>query len=580
MKPLRSIWGVLTPRQRSAALVLLGMMLLSMLLEMLSVGMVLPALTFLSSSFLKQSPGPMTAWLEWLGNPTQKQLIMVGLGLLLVVYAVKSTFLVYTHYRQSNFIAALQSSLTQRMFSIYLSQPWTFHLSRNSAELNRNINEIQSFCVTCTQALNSMADGFVILGIVGLLVIMEPVGALVVGSLLAFAAWLFDRLTGAWSRELGKARLHHARMAMQLMLQGLGAAKDVKIHGCEKEFVRQHASHSEGLSRTAAHHTFFAQMPRLWYELLAVGALCAFTTVLILQNRPLRSLIPTLGIFAAAAFRLLPSVNRLSHSLQNLRFSTATIDVIERELSLDQPPPREAVSQPMPFRRVLAVKHVSYSYPNAVSPALHDVSIQIEHGKSVGIIGASGAGKSTLVDVILGLLSPTSGRIEVDGIDIQGDLRAWMQGLGYVPQSIYLCDDTIRRNVAFGLPDEEIDDAAVGRAIRAAQLDVFVAELPQGLDTTVGERGVRLSGGQRQRIGIARALYRDPSMLVLDEATSALDDATEREVMRAVNALHGVKTLLIVAHRLSTVERCDIVYRLDRGRITDAGSLARVAGGW
>jgi ABC-type multidrug transport system fused ATPase/permease subunit len=231
---------------------------------------------------------------------------------------------------------------------------------------------------------------------------------------------------------------------------------------------------------------------------------------------------------------------------------------------------------PLPFRHELVIDGLSFRYSDAGAPTLDDVSFTIAHGTSVGIIGASGAGKSTLVDLILGLLTPTAGRITVDGFDIQGDLRAWRQGVGYVPQSIYLFDDTIRRNIAFGLPDAQIDDAAVERAIQAAQLDAFIAELPKGLDTVVGERGVRLSGGQRQRIGIARALYRDPAVLVLDEATSALDDATERGVMRSVNALHGVKTLLIVAHRLTTVEQCDVVHRLDRGRIIRTGSFAEV----
>jgi ABC-type multidrug transport system fused ATPase/permease subunit len=204
------------------------------------------------------------------------------------------------------------------------------------------------------------------------------------------------------------------------------------------------------------------------------------------------------------------------------------------------------------------------------------VSIRIPHGTAVGIIGGSGAGKSTAVDVLLGLLEPSSGKVTVDGIDIRGNPRGWQDMVGYVPQSIYLCDESLRANVAFGVPPEEIDEQALGRAIRAARLDDFVASLPDGLSTVVGERGVRLSGGQRQRIGIARALYHDPSVLVLDEATSALDTATESEVMDAVNALHGAKTLVIIAHRLSTVEQCDVVYRLEQGRVVGAGKLAEV----
>jgi ABC-type multidrug transport system fused ATPase/permease subunit len=576
MNSIRAIWRVLTPRQRSAAVVLFGMMLVSMVLEMLSVGLVVPALSFMSGDVVSRPAGPVADWLAWLGNPSRQQLILGGLVVLSAMYAIKTCFLLFVHYWQSRFIAALQASLSRRLFTMYLAQPWTFHLARNSAELNRNVAEIQTFCTACATSLNAAADALVTAGIVGLLLIVEPIGAIVVGCLLAVAAWAFDRLTGASSRRHGESRHHHAKMAWKLILQGLGAAKDVKVHGCEEEFTRQYAGHSRAVSEAGAHHAFFAQMPRLWYEMLAVGALSMFAGILILRDDSQTSVIPTLGLFAAAAFRLLPSVNRLSHTVQSLRFNAASVANIEREFAIEQPPVSYGASRQLPFRRKLAIEGVSFRYPGAAAPALHDVSFDVDHGTSVGIIGSSGAGKSTLVDVILGLLTPTQGRITVDGFDIQGDLRAWRQGLGYVPQSIYLCDDTIRRNVAFGLPDARIDDAAVERAIRAAQLDAFVAELPQGLDTVVGERGVRLSGGQRQRIGIARALYRDPAVLVLDEATSALDDSTEREVMRAVNALHGVKTLLIVAHRLTTVERCDVIHRLDRGRIIGTGSLAEV----
>jgi ABC-type multidrug transport system fused ATPase/permease subunit len=576
MNSIRSVWRVLTPRQRSAAVVLFGMMLVSMVLEMLSVGMVVPALAFMSGDFLSEPTGPVAEWLAWLGNPSRKQLILGGLVVLSAMYAIKSLFLVFVHYWQSRYIATLQSSLSQRIFASYLAQPWTFHLAHNSVELNRNIGEVQTVCNAGATLLNAAADTLVTLGIVTLLLVVEPVGALVVGCLLVFAALVFDRLTAAPSRKHGVARHRHTKLASKIKFQSLGAAKDVKVHGCEAEFVGQFATHATQLARAGAHHAFFAHMPRLWYELLAVGALSLFTAILILQDDSTKSIIPTLGLFATAAFRLLPSVNRLSHAVQTLRYQEAPVATVARELELAMPPIVRQDRPPLPFRHELVIDGLSFRYSDAGAPTLDDVSFTIAHGTSVGIIGASGAGKSTLVDLILGLLTPTAGRITVDGFDIQGDLRAWRQGVGYVPQSIYLFDDTIRRNIAFGLPDAQIDDAAVERAIQAAQLDAFIAELPKGLDTVVGERGVRLSGGQRQRIGIARALYRDPAVLVLDEATSALDDATERGVMRSVNALHGVKTLLIVAHRLTTVEQCDVVHRLDRGRIIRTGSFAEV----
>jgi ABC-type multidrug transport system fused ATPase/permease subunit len=231
---------------------------------------------------------------------------------------------------------------------------------------------------------------------------------------------------------------------------------------------------------------------------------------------------------------------------------------------------------PMAFRTGISLENVSYRYPTGHADALSDVSLTMPHGSSVGLVGGSGAGKSTLVDIILGLLDPSSGRVTVDGVDIGSNVRGWQDQVGYVPQSIFLCDDTLRRNVAFGIPDGRVDEAAVRRALRAAQLEDFVAALPQGLDTTVGERGMKLSGGQRQRIGIARALYHDPQVLVLDEATSALDTETEKGVMEAVNALHGAKTLIIIAHRLTTVANCDLLYKLENGRVVQSGSFAEV----
>ena len=247
------------------------------------------------------------------------------------------------------------------------------------------------------------------------------------------------------------------------------------------------------------------------------------------------------------------------------------IDVLHTELALATPEIADTHSSVTPFCAALGLNQVTYTYPGAAEPALKDISLTIKHGESVGFIGASGAGKSTLVDILLGLLTPNSGEVRVDGKNIQANLRNWQDQIGYVPQSIFLTDDTLRRNVAFGLPESQIDDTAITRAIQAAQLEEFVTSLPDGLETLVGERGIRLSGGQRQRIGIARALYHDPAVLVLDEATSALDIATEDGVMQAVTALQGSKTIIIVAHRLSTVTHCDRLYRLERGVVVAEG---------
>ncbi len=574
MNSAQAIWSMLLPKQRSAALVLLGMMIVAMLLEMLGIGLVVPALAFMTRGDAEPSP-LMASWLARLGNPTQTQLIMGGLVVLLGVYAVKTLFLLVVAYWQSRFVAALQASMGRRLFANYLAQPWTFHLQRNSAELARNILEVQGFGATCTSLLGTAAESLVLVGIVALLLWFEPLGAMVVGGVLAAATWLFSRFTNPRLVRWGEGRYRHLALLQQHLQQGLGGAKDVKIRGCEAEFVEQYRKHSDIVAHLQARQSLVQQAPRLWLEMLAVVALCLLTAVMLWSGRPSAALIPTLGLFATAAFRLLPSVNRLSQATQNLRYSSSVINVLQRDLALTGP-----VSLPtsdrIPFRDAIVVDGVTFCFPNNPTPALDNVTIRIPYGSSVGIVGGSGAGKSTAVDILLGLLDPTAGKVTVDGIDIHHQLRGWQNLIGYVPQSIYLCDDSLRRNVAFGVPSERIDEAALDRAIRAASLDTFVATLPAGLETLVGERGVRLSGGQRQRIGIARALYHDPEVLVLDEATSALDTATESDVMAAVNSLHGRKTLVIVAHRLSTVEQCDVLVRLEHGRLVKTGSYADV----
>ena len=294
------------------------------------------------------------------------------------------------------------------------------------------------------------------------------------------------------------------------------------------------------------------------------------------QNRPMESLIPALGLFAVASFRLMPSANRLLNATQNVRFLMAAFDNLYREFCLLEKTKPQQDYSPTSFNNDLVLENVSYCYPSTETLALKKISLSIKQGESVGFIGITGAGKSTLVDVILGLLTPANGTVKVDGSNIQTDTRGWQDQIGYVPQAIFLTDDTIRRNIAFGLSDEKIEEDFVWSALRDAQLEKFVKGLPEGLNTQVGEGGIRLSGGQRQRIGIARALYHDPAVLVLDEATSSLDTTTESDFMDSVSVLKGNKTLIIVAHRLTTVEHCDYLFRLEGGRIVEEDKASKL----
>lgn len=565
------IWSMLTPGEQRSALVLLALMVIGMVLETLGIGLVIPALALLTQDDIALRYPAFQPVLYVLGNPSQQTLVIGGMLLLVAVSLIKALFLAFLAWWQMRFAFGVQAQLSQRLFAVYLRQPYTFHLQRNSAQLIRNvINEVSMITGNAIlPVMMLLTEGLVLIGLCVLLLAVEPQGALIVVSVLGAAAWGFHRFTHSSIEHWGKARQYHEGLRLQHLQQGLGGAKDVKMFGREADFLQQYRIHNDQSAHVAQMQSTLQQLPRLWLELLAVSGLAILVISMLAQNRSLEAVLPTLGLFAAAAFRLMPSVSRILGAVQALRYGMSMIDVLHAELNLKIPATTGKQKPSAPFHSNMELSHVSYTYPAAASAALKDISLLIKRGESIGFIGVSGAGKSTLVDIILGLLTPNQGEVRVDGTDIQQNLRNWQDQIGYVPQSIFLTDDTLRRNVAFGLPDEQIDDAAIKRAIQAAQLEDFVSNLPDGLMTMVGERGIRLSGGQRQRIGIARALYHDPAVLLLDEATSSLDTATELGVMQAVKALQGTKTILIVAHRLSTVEHCDRLYRMEKGVLVD-----------
>ena len=574
----QKIWGVLSSTERHNAVVLLGLMLIGMVLETLGISLVIPALALLTQSNFAHNYPTLQPALQVLGNPSQKTLVVGGMLVLVGVYLVKALFLSFLAWRQTCFAFGVQAQLSQRLFTVYLRQPYTFHLQRNSAQLIRNVvTEVGQFTHGGIAAgMLLLTESLILLGLCSLLLIVEPLGALITMSVLSITAWIFHRLTRRRILRWGEARQHHEGLRIQHLQQGLGGAKDVKLLGRENDFLEQYLVHNDQSARVGQLHTVLLQLPRLWLELFAVGGLAILVISMLTQDRALDAILPTLGLFAAAAFRLMPSVNRMLSAVQSLRYSLPVIDTLHTELNLTTPEVADICIAVTPFYVELELRQITYTYPSAAEPALKDISLTIQRGESVGFIGASGAGKSTLVDILLGLFTPDTGEVQVDGKDIQGNLRNWQDQIGYVPQSIFLTDDTLRRNVAFGLAQDKIDDAAVQRAIRAAHLHEFVANLPDGLDTLVGERGIRLSGGQRQRIGIARALYHDPAVLVLDEATSSLDTATENSVMQTITALQGNKTIIIVAHRLSTVEHCVRLYRLEGGRVVAEGTSVEI----
>jgi ABC-type multidrug transport system fused ATPase/permease subunit len=573
VETIKIVWKLFTNSDRAAFIRIVVMVIVGMFLETISLGIVVPIIGILTQDDYQQK---YPFIVDIFGNLSREELISAVMVAMVLIYVVRSLFLFWSLWIQKGFSASVSGRLSQSLFSIYLRQPYMFHLQRNSSTLMRNAKNATSV-VTCgvDPFLVLLTDGLVAIAMFALLIAVEPFGTLAVLLVFGISTFVFQRTTRRRIDNWGYQVDYHETKILQHLQEGFGGAKDVKVLGRENEFLSQHEKHLGESIRINRIYNVILTLPRSFMEIITIVGLCLLVVSMVVRGRELADIVPILGLFAAAAFRVMPSINRLLMATQTLIFNRSIIASVYKDFLLDSPDSTSTGSGTK-FAAQLELTDVSFKYPTAANASLQNVSLVVKRGEAVGFVGPSGAGKSTLVDVILGLFAPTSGVVKVDGQDVQQNLRNWQNQIGYVPQAIYLTDDTLRRNVAFGLNDENIDDNLVRNAIRLAQLEEFVATLPEKLETVVGERGVRLSGGQRQRIGIARALYHNPSVLVLDEATSSLDTPTEHGVMQAVQALQGSKTVLIVAHRLSTVEYCDRLYKIENARITEEGTFDKV----
>lgn len=577
MSQIKAILAILSPDETRHAYGLLGLMIVGMVVETLGIGLVVPAIAIFMKDDVASAYPSLRPLLLALGSPGKTQLIIWGMASLVLIYAFKTFYLAVLAWQQNKFNNQVQVQLSQRLFALYLRQPYTFHLQRNSAQLIRNIvSEVGYFLSTgLSSIMILMTEILVLVGILTLLFVMEPLGTLGIIFVVGTACLAFQKITKYRVVRWGQQRQHHDGLRIQQVQQGLGGAKDVKLLGREQDFLDQYAIHNSATAQASVNLSILQSMPRLWLELMTVVGLATIVLIMSAQGKDTNQVLPTLGLFAVAAFRLLPSVTKILVAAQSVRFGSSATQMLKDELLLEKEsvPP---VNNSNPLQNRIELRGIYFSYQDATRHAISDLTLTIHRGETIGIIGPSGSGKSSLVDIILGLLSPDSGQILVDGQDIRENPRAWQDQIGYVPQAIFLTDDTLRRNIAFGLPIDQINDASVGAALKSARLDEFVKTLPEGLETVVGERGIRLSGGQRQRIGIARALYHNPEVIVLDEATSALDGSTESAVMDAIDALKGSKTVIIVAHRLSTVENCDRIFRLQAGCLMESGTPGEI----
>jgi ATP-binding cassette subfamily C protein len=522
---------------------------------------------------------PVAAWVARHFPRQDAAGVILQFTLLVTLYYVsKNLLLVGAQYVNHRVVGQSSQMLAGSMLRAYLLAPYPFHFRRHSAELIRSTtHSVAAVFRALTSAAAALSELLIGAAIVAVLLVAAPGATVLAGGLLAGLIVLVLR----WMRRLAQraGREEHAlnRELLQTLQQAFAAIKEIKVLGREEYFFDAYADAQRRLLSLGYTGVTLQALPPLVIETFFVGGALVVIALLTVSGRVAVEGLPLLGLFAYAGFRLIPMANRLTWRLNEIRMSAVSVSALYDDYQLvaaHKRPEGQSERSGLVFEHAIALDRVSYSYPDAVTPALSDVSLTIRRGESIGFVGPTGAGKSTLIDVIVGLLPPIAGRLMVDGIELGGvRARGWRRQIGYVPQAIVLIDDSLRHNIALGVPDREIDARRLDDAVRIAQLQPLVAALPDGLEARVGEHGARLSGGERQRVGIARALYHDPDLLVLDEATAALDTPTETALSAAIGALHGEKTVLLIAHRLSTVVRCDRIVLVVGGRVVDTGTF-------
>ncbi|PEJ58450.1 ABC transporter [Bacillus sp. AFS002410] len=573
---------IFNKKEKRKITILFIMMLMAAFFETIGIGLIIPFVGIVTSPEIIQKQTVLSYLYELFNFHSNTSFIIFLVVVLLSVFLLKNSFILFFQYLQYRVVLNQQVKLSSKLLREYLIKPYTFHLQRNTADLLRNVNAevpkvFQGIVISLFQLITEI---LVTICILALLLITSPIATLTASLLLGGSVLLFLKFFRKKISYLGKEQQKVGGLMIKWVNQGLGASKEVKVSGKENFFIK---SYSE-LSGINAKHNMFIKMldqaPRLFIETLLVSVVLVTMIILIFQKENTSQLISTMALFAMAAFRLMPSINRIIGFIAMIRFSQPALSVIYEDLFTNNEQLTNNIQQSdlnsintslskKYFKDEIKLQEVSFKYPNQKDYSVNNISLTIPIGKSVAFIGESGAGKTTIVDIILGLFQPDQGRVSVDGRDLSNIKSLWQKRIGYIPQSIYLTDDTIRCNVAFAIDVDEIDDAAVWKALEQAQLKDFVKSLPKQLDSEVGEQGIRLSGGQRQRIGIARALYHNPEILFMDEATSALDNNTEKEIMKAIDSLKGHKTLIIIAHRLSTIEKCDIVFKMNKGSLVE-----------
>jgi ABC-type multidrug transport system fused ATPase/permease subunit len=584
MKLLKKLNYIFPWKQKLRFLGLFFMMLLSTVLEFAGVSLILPFVNILVNPDTLQS----SFWYPWFsrvtGSTTVTEVLLALSILMIIVYILKNAYLLLLVNVRVKFISGNQVRMGSRMIGYFMRKPYTYHLQHNTSEVVRSVtSDVSSMFGLISCLFTLISDGLTALALIIYLFSIDTMLTLILSCAIALCSALYFLLVKKRIRTAGQEnRKIYAKM-LRAVHQAVGGIKEVKVMGRETYFEECYTKYGEEYVERNRVYAVLSAIPNRLIETCCVCGVLGVIAFKIASGDNLVSVVPTLSAFAVACIKLLPSANSINGAINGISFQAPCVESIYDEIiESEQYEKRLALEAAEKLQKNgeihvapnsdVQLRHIEFTYPNMDKPVLQDINMTIPSGASIGIVGVTGAGKTTLVDIILGLLEPQKGSVCYGGMDIRQDYRQWQSRIGYIPQNIYMIDDSIRNNVALGVYEEKIDDAQVWQALEDAQLADFVRGLKEQLDTVIGERGVRISGGQRQRIGIARALYYNPEILFFDEATSSLDNETERNVMEAINSLSGRKTMIIVAHRLTTIEKCDKVYRVIDGGIEDASS--------
>lgn len=573
---LKKINYVLNKRQKINFIILLVIIFIGAFVELLGVSAIMPVIEVAINPQSINEKWYLQLFSNISGITDANQLLVFLAILLIVVYIFKNVYTTTMYSLQYRFIFNNQQRLSAKMMKNYMQQDYLFHVSKNVAEFQRNIrDDVNGFFTVALYVLQFLAEFSVCAVLVVFLLLQDWVSTLAVASLLflflIFFAFFFKKVLVKIGEESRQANM----LVTKWLIQSFSGIKEIKVTNEEDFFISNYDNQFKKFAGIQRKQSILTYLPRPVMETVCIcSLLLAMIIKIVVVKSDISSFVTTLSVFAVAASRMLPSFNKITGYISGIMFNKPAIDAVYKDLKeieklINQKVADQQDSKQVVFNQKIELKSLSFRYPESERWVLEDANLEIQKNTSIALIGASGAGKTTAADLILGILEPQKGAVMIDGMDIKKCMSSWHENIGYIPQTIYLMDDTIRANIAFGVPKSDINDEAIEQAMKEAQLDAFVHSLPEGLDTVVGDRGVKLSGGQRQRIGIARALYRNPKVLILDEATSALDNDTEKEVMQAIDGLHGTRTMIVIAHRLSTIKKCDKIYEVGNGKIVE-----------